>query len=652
MALLAPIFLLGAVLIGIPIWLHRLKKTSADSTSFSSIMLMEESAERTHVRQAICFKKLLSLRVLLLLLLALAFAKPLSVLPGLDTITTEQTHFVVIDTSPSMAPILSDALAEARDVIGDVPPGQLIQVFAANQHLSPLSQPSLEKNDHYRILEDLETSHVRLDYGQLMRSLGDLASDVSTPVSVHLISDFQNSGLPSNFSDLFVAGLATLKFYPVRHDTPNDWAIRSVLPGDDFVALSVTRPPDAESFEVTWLVNDQDVGSQVFTNQGPFHLPPLQQDWLVDGDNRVTVKMLKDDGLTADNTFHFVVSNPVPVVVPILTASNRSPNSGVFLSSALAAKPEANYVPLITDVAGLDARTLLRHKVVLVEDLMLTAGIESGLRAYLEQGGSILAFIGSESAGQMQQLPVTGEVLEPAQLTAQEGKTVSQINTVHAVTSAAKGWFEIRIDRLPPLSNAPDAEALVTLDDGSPFIVERKIGEGRLITVAGSLGGGDNDFATKPVFAAFVLESVAYLSGHNPINKNLVAGEPVTLSASGQVQVTDPRGERLLSLLDTTRVSSVTLDRLGFYELHSESEDLLVAVNLDPQESDLSPIPDSTLATWEDGFVNNGSVTQQTYELDGEERQREWWPYVLLVLLLVGLGEAIVANSYLGVRSN
>ena len=41
MGLLAPLFLLGALAIALPIWLHRLQTQSSDRQPFSSAMLLE-----------------------------------------------------------------------------------------------------------------------------------------------------------------------------------------------------------------------------------------------------------------------------------------------------------------------------------------------------------------------------------------------------------------------------------------------------------------------------------------------------------------------------------------------------------------------------------------------------------------------------------
>ena len=76
MGFFAPIFLLGAIAIALPIWLHRLQTQSSDRQPFSSAMLLETTEERVHLQKKLKYLVLLALRVALLLMIALAFAKP------------------------------------------------------------------------------------------------------------------------------------------------------------------------------------------------------------------------------------------------------------------------------------------------------------------------------------------------------------------------------------------------------------------------------------------------------------------------------------------------------------------------------------------------------------------------------------------------
>ena len=55
MGLLAPLFLLGAIAIALPIWLHRLQTQSSERKAFSSAMLLETARQQVHVRKKLKF---------------------------------------------------------------------------------------------------------------------------------------------------------------------------------------------------------------------------------------------------------------------------------------------------------------------------------------------------------------------------------------------------------------------------------------------------------------------------------------------------------------------------------------------------------------------------------------------------------------------
>ena len=76
MSFLAPLFLAGLLAIALPVWLHRLQTESSERKPFSSAMLLETSEQRIHVRKQLKYLALLALRILALVLVAMAFAGP------------------------------------------------------------------------------------------------------------------------------------------------------------------------------------------------------------------------------------------------------------------------------------------------------------------------------------------------------------------------------------------------------------------------------------------------------------------------------------------------------------------------------------------------------------------------------------------------
>ena len=130
MSFVAPLFLAGLLLIGLPFWLHRLQTQSSERKPFSSAMLLETARQQVHVRKKLKFLLLLSMRVLLLALVAFAFARPfISVPPEIMEATEAGTHLVVVDTSASMsrAGVPGQAENGIRRAIDSAPGDALVQ---------------------------------------------------------------------------------------------------------------------------------------------------------------------------------------------------------------------------------------------------------------------------------------------------------------------------------------------------------------------------------------------------------------------------------------------------------------------------------------------------------------------------------------------
>ena len=84
MGFLAPAFLVGALAIGLPLYLHLLRRKTTNPQPFSSLMLFEPQQQSTARRRRLRYWLLLSMRLALLLLLAMTFAEPYvtQLLPG------------------------------------------------------------------------------------------------------------------------------------------------------------------------------------------------------------------------------------------------------------------------------------------------------------------------------------------------------------------------------------------------------------------------------------------------------------------------------------------------------------------------------------------------------------------------------------------
>src|SRR6266851_6131014 len=76
MGLLAPWFLAGMAAVGLPVYLHLLRRHATTPRPFSSLIFFERRTQSSIRHRRLRYLLLLSLRLALLLLLVLAFANP------------------------------------------------------------------------------------------------------------------------------------------------------------------------------------------------------------------------------------------------------------------------------------------------------------------------------------------------------------------------------------------------------------------------------------------------------------------------------------------------------------------------------------------------------------------------------------------------
>ena len=73
-----------------------------------------------------------------------------------------------------------------------------------------------------------------------------------------------------------------------------------------------------------------------------------------------------------------------------------------------------------------------------------------------------------------------------------------------------------------------DVETLLRLDDGTPYLVEKKFGAGRVIQCATGADASWGNLPTKPVFVPLMQRLVTYLAASVAPPVNLSAGDPLT----------------------------------------------------------------------------------------------------------------------------
>jgi hypothetical protein len=658
MSLLAPAFLLGLLAIGLPLWLHRLSSDNPNKQKFSSSMFLEPGEPRRVLAKRLQYLLLLALRIGVLVLLALAFAQPaLWRTPEAGDSDGARLHLIVLDTSASMAygDRWDRARAAASDVIdslGGDDRGQLVGAGRVFEVLGPAtSDPSVLR----QTLNTVEPGVFRLDYGQLMRSVDALLRGAELPVVIDLVTDVQQSGLPTRFGELAPRRQAELAIHDVADRRAQNWTIDSfggsALTGELEASVRSFATEDATRsvrLELNGRTVDQQSVEIAAGGRAQARFAPLE---LAAGSNRVTVSLDPSDDLAADDRRFLALKRPQPRSV-LLVASDQRGRGALFLSSALGTLKTLALTPETKAPNKLTERPLTEYSFVVVTDAGLIGPAETAaLQDYVQNGGRVLLALGPRSAG-LVGVPVGGQQLKSAPtLGAAATLSIGEIDSSHP---ALRGLDELRtakFTRVVAVEPGPEDRVLARLDDGTPLLLERPLGSGRVLLFTSSLDREWNDLPVQPVFVPFMAGLANHLLGGAGFTSEADLGSTLAVRALGLQggQIFDPRGEKALGL--GAGSDDVLLDQIGFYEVVGGGTSELVAVNFDPREADLTAVDAATLERWKGLGTRATDQAQSAASTATQEAiPRPIGPLLIIVLLLAAIMESWIGNWHLRIR--
>ena len=660
MTFLAPAFLFGLLAIGVPVWLHRLSSTNPNRQLFSSAMFLEPGEPRRVLAKKLQYLLLLALRIGVLALLALAFAGP-ALQGAVQNLVTEtaRLHVIVMDLSASMGhgERWQRAEAAADAVVGDLGAGDVAQLVAAGRIVEVLEEPTLNRDAVRRGVATLAPGPFALDYGQLMRSVDSLARGAELPVTVHVITDAQQSALPPRFADLAPRTQLQLAVHDVSAPDESNLSVDGLAwspVSGDFVAGVRSYADEAAERTVTLRLNGAPAGErQLSVGPGDTAQVTFEGLELAAGGNRVTAELTPGDDLAVDDARYLVVKRPEPRPVLMVSADGRS-GASPFFASALGTLAAQDYRIDPVTAAGLADRALEDYVFIVVTDAGVLEDEDAALlRAYVESGGALFMALSRRSAG-LAESPVTGHGFEPfSDFGRRDGEflVVGALDRTHPALGRMDEVRRARFYRHVAVQPQGGDRVLMRLDEGGPLLVEHTLGAGRVLLYGSSLDREWNDLPVQPVFVPMIAQLAAYLAGDHQVSFEARLGAALSARSMGfaGAQVFAPDGDMALGIAGAGAGDDVLVDQIGFYEVVGAGRTELVAVNVDPGESDPAAMARDELARWSElgpGAEQAGAAISGIMDAP----PTELWPWILALLAALVLAESWIGNRHLKVR--
>ncbi|GBD33248.1 hypothetical protein HRbin33_02229 [bacterium HR33] len=683
---LAPFFLLGLAALAIPIVVHLTNRPRDRAIRFPSLMFIRQVPHRSVQRQRIEHWFLLLLRAGAVALLVTAFARPLLEGSGSLLLPDDERRELVILLDRSFSMGYGDtwerALAAARSRIQRMSQGDRGSLIAFGSQPVLLVAPTEDEAALLSALEQVTVSAQVTRYGPALEAAAEIISQSDRPHrEVVLISDFQRTGwveqsetsLPPGaaFEPVDVSGaspsdynvaVAGVTVERVRRGSRDWWSVGArLVNGSDAAAPDLT---------VTLRVEGQEIESRPVT-LGPREATAVrfQDVAATDRPSRIEVAV-GPDPLAADNRHYAIANAPASIPVLLIGHPQARPQELIFLERALALGSDPRFELRRRSFERVAPSDLDGIRVVIANDVPFPEGVGGRrLGEFVRRGGGLLAILGRRSdpaswAGAESILP--GRPGMPVDRASDHGARLASLDYDHPVLeifrSPHSGDFSAaRIFRYRALELLPEAAVLASYDDGGVALAERRSGGGSVIVWTSALDNFWTDFPVHPVFLPFLHQAVRYLARYRPPRVSYRVGSVADLrqyfaedEGIEEVVVEGPSGNREVRNLAEGEYG-VQLEEAGVYQVRrvnsQQSPIALIAVNVDPEESDLSRIdPDEIVravtvaATGASGELGPQSLTDLAPEAR-ERRQRLWW-YLLLGALVLLAAESVMARRY------
>ena len=688
-------FLLWSLLAGaaavIPVALHLLHRRKPKPVAFSSLRFLHEAIAKTRRSRHLTNFLTLLMRMLIMLLLVLAFARP-SVRFATWLAVGSRTVVIVVDASPSML------YREGEDSCFDRATEWALNLVRSLDRkdkvalvLPGLTEPRVifpAVSDHEAVTRALEKAETGYRTVSLVETLNDLLARLPTGTAgigleIHVISDFQETGWNATEAEglgsqlaqreilLFLnhvppsmtanAGISKVAFYPPAILGDGQFQtkayVRTSIDYSGGNTLRLMVKGQEQSRKVFKLLPDQTV-SEVLAGTAA-------------GDDQYVVGQLEldPDGFVTDNTFRFCLPR-LPGIPVLLVDGSAQNNVGAretpFLRHAIQPRGKARtlFLPKTIDWQTFLAADMREYRMVFVcNPPALDEAANARLQGYVRNGGTAVLMPGQHNV-----LETSLSRLGPLQGMQVRKETLPQEKPMAIVPSEQPSELEKRLLSIMPPPAAlvvrrrltftrlpSDASMVFQYHDGGAFMFEVPLGQGSLWVTSVSANRDWSEWPLTPFFVVLQQELIKNCARRSLTGLMARVGGVLALDWPEDALELDfrllpPSGrERSLNMTRTETTKPLIISEFeepGFYHLIRNDEERMVAVNIPEEESDLSYVSADEIAfpLRAVKLYQADSWHQQQQHLVNLHHGRPLWPLLLCCAFFLAITEELFAN--------
>jgi len=691
MTFLNPAVLLGFAAASIPVIIHLLNLRKLKVIEFSTLKFLKELQKNKIRRVKLKQWLLLALRVLIILLVVSAFARP--TLEGINiggtTSAAKTTAIFILDDTFSMSVITPNGsyFNQAKQMIRDIISNLQEEDEAGLILVSGDTEEELTLTSNTKSISDnIESIIVSGSSGTInnavIRASEIIGESKNFNKEIYLLSDFQKNRIfiHENISDLSRSLNKQVKLYSFDF---SDKEIKNISIDELDIKTKIfelNKPIIVESIitnhsnnfvvnQVVSLFINSKRSAQKSIDLSPNESKAVSLEGLIEksGQNDVFVE-IEDDEIIKDNRRYASINLPEQISVLLLYDVQSDIN---FINLALKSAQTDKSLNITTKpLNGIESIRFEDYNVVFLIADKFDSSPER-LKRFVSNGGGLVMYPSSNAS--LQQLnSLFSELKLPSASGISELKNDSNLaidfdrfDSEHPllqnifINENKKSIESPRIYKHIKVTSGGKGESVITLLDGSSFLSEYNYGNGKILLYNVSPTISWSDFPLKSIFAPLVYKSVIYLTAGDNVDPEYLAGESINFNVSKRtspgIRIVLPDNSEEFINLNGDNLEFINYSKTfnnGNYRLYSGDRLLeTVSVNPDPAESIVDYITDADFDNYLNSINFKGSHIRVPIEDNPSDvilQARfgsELWRYFLMAAFLLALIEMAVSRA-------
>ena len=668
MVFLTPFFLIGLLAALIPIAIHLIRREKPPKVMFSTIRFLKKTSKKLILFQHLSQILLLLLRSAVIVLLVIAFARPLinqSVARLLDA--DPQSAVILLDLSMSMR--YGDSFERAKDevsvLLDRMSQGDEVALVGFSQSAQIVSELNADLESVRSGLNGIAEAGFGVTRYIPNLQLADQILEESRYENraIYLVSDFQEADLDSFEDDWKLApgtaffgidvGAEVSRNLTLTDVRSPEQLLEDAVEQDILVRVRSTGTSYLAQGEVSLIVDGQMVDrAQVDLGDRSEEVITFSTAFESQGAHIGEVRVTGDD-FDDDNSYFFTVE--VLPKIKVLTVNGEASDNGFddeghWFSLAVAGAAESPFeLETVSPDDFSESAVIGIDVVVLLNVGDLNNQQTSIIVDYVKNGGALLIAPGDRITPElfnMQFQEITPAALEEQEMV-DDYSVIADFDRRHPIMRPLETDWSARFQRHWKLMPNAEANVVMQFDNSDPALMEREVGEGKVILFASAMDLEWNNLPLQGLFLPFIHETLRHLVQPELKQRAYSVGDTLSLDISGEadlVNARNPRGEEI-AFANENYVVEAALP--GFIEANVDGEITLFAINPDSGESNFSRTPVENLF---DSIINPDTNPVKSRETQNaqlaselERSQRIWWWILCLVMGLI-LVESLIAN--------